>query len=116
MTEHLIEEQIIVATGVTFEEYLEKYAADSCEFVGGTVIQMNPVSLRHAKLVSYLNTLFETYLEQVPIGVVVMELVMRLSNVDRGREPDLLIVLHSNPGILGATYMQGPADICIEVV
>jgi Uma2 family endonuclease len=34
----------------------------------------------------------------------------------RRREPDLLVVLKTNPHELKATYMDGPADLCIEIV
>lgn len=41
---------------------------------------------------------------------------MRLPATDSAREPDLQIILDGNPGTLHDTYMEGPADICIEVV
>jgi len=108
---------LVVATDVTFEEYLDKYAADFCEYVGGVVVKMNPVTLRHYQLVSFLQTLFATYFEQQPIGIVVGEpFVLKLPDVGHGREPDLQIILDESRSRLHDTYMEGPADICIEVV
>lgn len=42
--------------------------------------------------------------------------VVRLPVAGISREPDLQIILHSNPHALMPTYMDGPANICIEVV
>jgi Uma2 family endonuclease len=41
---------------------------------------------------------------------------MEVDSTNSKREPDLQIILKSNPGQLTATRMVGPADICIEVV
>ena len=39
------------------------------------------------------------------------------SNADLPRrEPDLQVILNDNPGTLRPTFMDGPANICIEVV
>jgi len=107
----------VIATNVTFEDYLEKYAADFCELVEGNVIKMSPVSLRHNLVITYLLTLLGAYFEINPIGRVISQpFVMRMSAVNIAREPDLFVVLDTNPGSLTSTYFEGPADICIEVV
>jgi len=107
----------IIATGVSFEEYLEKYAGIHCELVGGNVIKMSPASQRHNLMIGYLFTLLGAYFELRPIGVVITQpFTQRLPNVEPKREPDLLVVLKSNPHELNETYLDGPADICIEVV
>ena len=41
---------------------------------------------------------------------------MELPEIGHFREPDLQIILHTNPGALTPTAMIGPADICIEIV
>jgi Uma2 family endonuclease len=107
----------VIATGVSFEEYLERYASDYCELVQGFVIKMSPETLDHDKKLRYLTRLLETYFELRPIGQVVdAPFVMRVKRVDVSREPDLQVILHSNPAELTNTYMNGPADICIEIV
>lgn len=107
----------IVATGVSEEEYLEKYAAHYCEWVDGTVIKMTPASLQHNMIVSYLSMLLEAYFELNSIGVVVSSpFLQRLPELRAGREPDLMVILNSNPNQLTETALIGAADICIEVV
>lgn len=108
----------IVATGVSIEDYMEHYAGQHCEWVEGTVIKMSPGSLQHTKLIYYLYLLFDAFFELRPIGEAIGQpFVMRLPDVpNRRREPDVLIVLKTNPHELNDTYMDGPADLVIEVV
>lgn len=102
---------------VSAEEYMAHYAHDFYEWDDGRLVKMAPIQLRHAKLVSYLQKLLEAYFTLRPIGDVVGEpFVMRLDSVKGYREPDLQVILHTNPGQFTPTAMIGPADICIEVV
>jgi Uma2 family endonuclease len=106
-----------VAITISADEYLERYAADHYEWVKGVVVKMSPVSKRHALLVDYLKDFFRAYFTLNPIGAVFGEpFIMRLDAVEVIREPDLQIILHTNPGQLTETGMIGPADICVEVV
>ncbi|MBZ0299501.1 MAG: Uma2 family endonuclease [Anaerolineae bacterium] len=108
----------IIATGVTLDEYIARYAADHCEWVEGVVIKVAPASLEHNDLIKYLILLLDTYFDLRPIGRLVLQpFVLHLPSVpERRREPDLLVVLNTNPHELKRTYMDGPADIVIEVV
>lgn len=109
--------ETIIATDVTFEEYLERYAHDYCEWVEGTVIQMSPASKPHNALIGYLFILIQAYFEWKPIGeVIIPPFVMKLSTTKRGREPDLVVILNDNPHPSTATFIDGPADICVEVI
>lgn len=107
----------IVATGVSEADYMASYAADFHEWVEGVVIKMSPVTFSHSELTNYLYILPRTFLQLRPLGrVVSAPFVMKASGEARRREPDLQVVLNSNPGQLTETAMLGPADICIEVV
>jgi len=106
-----------VITGVSEEEYFEQYAAFHYEWVKGQAIKMAPVHLRHVQLTNYLQQLLSAYLSLNPIGVVAGQpFVMRLQTLDISREPDLQVILNTNPGQLTDTAMIGPADICIEII
>jgi Uma2 family endonuclease len=107
----------IIATGVSFEEYLDKYAGDFCELVEGNVIKMSPIHEDHDKLTRYLASLLDAYFEIRPIGQIrIAPFVMKISSDSPKREPDLQIILNTNLGELKPTYMDGPADICIEII
>ncbi len=107
----------IVASGVSENDYMEHYAADHHEWVRGYVIKMAPIRLQHNDLIDYLRDLLRIYFTFNPIGRVTGEpFVMRLPAVESRREPDLQVILEANLPNLKETYMDGPADICIEVV
>ena len=102
---------------VPAEEYMERYAHDFYEWVKGEVVKMTPVSFQHDELTAYLLVLLKAYFALRPIGVVKQSpFVMRVDETESRREPDLQVILESNPGALTDTAMVGPADICIEVV
>jgi Uma2 family endonuclease len=108
----------IIATDVSWAQYLASYAGDGCELVEGVVIKVSPVHITHDDLTIFLRFLLESYFELNPIGQARnAPFVMRLPNRSHyGREPDVMVILNSNPGIVQNTYMDGAADLCIEVV
>lgn len=108
----------IIASNVSLEDYMEYYAADHCEWVEGYIIKMSPGTLKHNSLIRYLAALLDTYFELIGLGrLVTQPFVMRLPAFPRRcREPDLFVVLNTNLAELRETYMDGPADICIEIV
>lgn len=104
-------------TPVSEEEYLANYAADFYEWSAGKVEKMSPVSREHDELTRYLLRLFEAYLSMRKIGTVaIAPFAMHLPNSTVYREPDLQFILHSSPTQITDDYVDGPADICIEIV
>jgi Uma2 family endonuclease len=102
---------------VSADEYLARLAEEHYEWTKGAIVEMSPVSGQHDQLTAYLRQLLDAYLALNPIGRVRSgPFVMRLDAVESIREPDLQVILHTNPGQLTDTAMIGPADICIEVV
>src|SRR5574341_40631 len=109
--------QVIGPVRVTAEDYMEKYAHDFYEWVDGELEPMSPITDRHNVLLKFLMILFDTYFSFRPIGKIEYQpFVMRLDVVNARREPDLMVILNSNPGQFTPTAMIGPADIVIEIV
>ena len=107
----------LAAQEVSFEEYMERYAAHFYEWVRGKVIKMTPVSERHDLLTAYLRYLLDTYFAYRPVGVTrAAPFAMRVKELEIVREPDLQIVLQEHRDRLTETATEGPADLCIEVV
>jgi Uma2 family endonuclease len=104
----------IVATDISWDTYMAHYAADFCEWIEGIVIKMSPVYDRHDDLTQFFIMLFNAYFSHNPIGRIrVAPFVMKLK---RSREPDIQVILDSNPNTLHTTFMEGAADICIEII
>jgi Uma2 family endonuclease len=107
----------VVAENFSEEDYLEYYAQHGYEWVKGYLIKMSPVTMLHDFLLRYLRNLLEAYLALNPIGIVLGDrFLQRIERIGSKREPDLQVILHTNPGKLTETAMMGAADICIEVV
>lgn len=105
------------SANVSAEDYMEHYAAHFYEWVEGALVKMSPVSLDHDEIMYYLRQLLRIFFDFRPIGRIVgAPFVMSIPAIRVKREPDLQIILNDNPGKLMKTYMDGPADICIEVV
>jgi len=102
---------------ISGDDYLEHYAHLRYEWVKGELIQLSPVSRTQDQYLHYLRKLIEAYFEFNPIGEVIGDgFVMEVELIDSKREPDLMIILHTNPGQLTETRMIGAADVCIEIV
>jgi Uma2 family endonuclease len=113
----------VVARNVPEEIFMRDYAEEFCEWVDGTVIKMSPVHDKHDLICRYLSHLLDAYFELKAIGQLRAEpFVMRyIFEVEgqtkrRNREPDMQIILDENPNPLMPTFMDGAADIVIEVV
>jgi len=107
----------IIATGVSEEEYLDKYAEHFCEWVNGAVIKIAPATFRPNALIGYLYMLLNAYFASNPIGIVALSpFVQHLLQIRVGREPDLMVILNASAAKLTDTSINGAADICIEII
>jgi len=103
---------------VSFEEFLA-WTPDNAlvEWVDGEIIVMSPVSFDHASILMFLGRLMSDYVEAHGLGQVVFApFLMRLASRPSGREPDLLFVAGDHLDRVQPTYLDGPADIAVEIV
>jgi Uma2 family endonuclease len=100
---------------MTYEEFLEWADEDTwAEWVDGEVIVLTPASTRHQHVADFLNRVMEIYAEYRDLGTVISApFQMKL---ERGREPDLLFVAQAHLDRLKENYLDGPADIAVEIV
>lgn len=87
------------------------------EWVEGKVLLMSPTSSRHQVLVVFLVTLLNLYVSTRNLGVIfTAPYQMRLHQPPRGREPDILFVAQANRGQITKQYLDGPADLVVEII
>jgi len=87
------------------------------EWVNGEVIAMAPISDRHSIINGWLYRLIWEFVEHHDLGVVHgPEFSMRLPNIRRVRVPDVMFVSKAKIAKVHPTYLDGPADLVIEVV
>ncbi|MFT5369807.1 MAG: Uma2 family endonuclease [Candidatus Latescibacterota bacterium] len=102
---------------MSFEEYMAWGDEDvRSELVGGKVLIMSPISFKHQEIVSFLTAIFRIYTEVTHTGhILTAPFAMRIGD-KTVREPDLLFVCKTNEYRLTNTYLNGPADMVIEII
>lgn len=102
---------------ISFEDYLVKYDGQHAEWVGGKVFVKMPASERHQDLSDFLVSILRIWVETKNTGVVRSSpLAMKLSNDKKGREPDILFVAKKNLKKVKPTFIDGAADLVIEII
>jgi Uma2 family endonuclease len=102
---------------MTFEEFLEWSDETYAEWVDGEVILMSPVSTKHQLLAAFLAALLRLFAEAHNSGLVLTApFLMKLAFRPSGREPDVMFIARERLGDLKNVYLDGPADLAIEVI
>ncbi|BAS26573.1 Uma2 family endonuclease [Limnochorda pilosa] len=103
---------------LTYEEFLEWCDEDTlAEWIDGEVIMSSPASLRHQELSRFLTQLLGVYVQEKNLGVVVAApFQMKTGPELPGRQPDLLFVSREHLDRLKGTFLEGPADLVVEIV
>lgn len=100
---------------MSYEEFLEWCDEDTwAEWVDGEVIVLSPASDRHQDLADFLVSVLRVYAEARDLGVI--RSAPFLMKLERGREPDVLFVAREHLDRLKENYLDGPADLVIEIV
>jgi Uma2 family endonuclease len=103
---------------MSYEEFLAWADEDThAEWVDGEVVPMSPVSERHADLADFLRALVRHFLEAHRLGRMLSEPFQMKTRRDLpGRSPGLLVLLNENLSRLRKNYLDGPADLVVEIV
>lgn len=103
---------------MTWDEFLDWCDEDTwAEWVNGEVQMVTPAGDEHQDLADFLTTILRQYVRQKKLGWIrSAPFLMRLSNVPSGREPDILFVREEHRDRVKRTYLDGPADLVIEIV
>ena len=103
---------------VTIEQFLEWCEEDIwAEWVDGEVIIMSPASRKYQQIADFLSAILRIFSENKNLGLAISApFSMRLDTTSAVREPDLLFISTANLHRLKESYLDGPADIAIEIV
>jgi Uma2 family endonuclease len=101
----------------TFEQFLAHADAVWAEWIDGEVFFMSPASDRHQDLVRFLSALLSLFIEAHDAGWIrSAPFSMYLPERPQSREPDLLFVRKERMDRIRSTYLEGPADLVVEIV
>lgn len=108
----------IVPQRMTWEEYLRFGEENTlAEWIDGRVIVLFSGSTKHQDIVSFLDRVIGFYIEKYNLGrLFFAPYAMKLSKLRRGREPDLLFISREREHLITKTYLNGAADLVVEVV
>ncbi|MDT5121560.1 MAG: hypothetical protein QOC96_1042 [Acidobacteriota bacterium] len=102
---------------MTYEEFLVWADGTHAEWVDGEVIIMSPASQRHQLLLSFLASILQHFIEAKKLGMLLFApFQMKLATRPSGREPDLLFIAQEHVDRLKNTYLDGPADMAVEII
>jgi Uma2 family endonuclease len=103
-------------TGITFEQFLKLYDGKHAELVDGEVFILSN-NVIHQEILSFLDNLLRMFLGFKKLGRLLLAGVpMKLEGDVPTREPDILIILNEHLDRIKPTYLDGAADICVEIV
>ena len=103
---------------MTYEQFLRTVPDDvHAEWVDGAVVLMTPVSLKHQELAGFLLNVIGVLVNARKLGKVLFEpFQMKTGRELPGRAPDILFLSNQNLRRLKDKYLDGPADLVIEIV
>lgn len=107
----------VALTGLhlTEDEYLELCHEDvKAELIGGVLVVSTPASVRHEAIQGFLQAVLRFYIEAEGLGMVLGSRTPMRFKGDYF-EPDLLFVARDRLDRLGAVFLDGPADVAVEI-
>lgn len=104
---------------MTYEEFLDWNGTNGvwAEWVAGEVILMSNPSLKHQDVSDFLTSLMRFYAEAKQLGKVVSApFQIKFDFKPSGRQPDILFVATENLATLHRTFVDGTADLAVEII
>lgn len=103
---------------MTFEEFLAfDYEHGLAEWVNGEVFCYMSATELHQRVAEFLLSLLRLFVRTNALGRVIgAPYLMRPVPGGNGREPDVMFIATANLARLGEKYLDGPADLVVEMI
>lgn len=103
---------------MSYEEFLTQIDENKhAEWVDGEAIIFMPPTMRHQRLVVFLATLLEMFIQQFRLGtLLVAPFEMKVTAESNSRKPDILFVSNEHLDRLTEKKLEGAADLVVEVI
>jgi Uma2 family endonuclease len=108
---------LVIRPGFSEEDFYRLAGEDSdWEYLDGRIVMHSPASVRHERLFRFLLMLFGGYLDKKGGAEVLgSRYPMRLDSL-WSPEPDLVVVRDERREALRKQWLDGPADLAVEIV
>lgn len=112
-----INEPVVLEENVSFEDFLLRYEGQGVEWHVGKVIQKMSNNEIHQALQVFLTIMLGYFLGIKKLGKIYQDgYQMQLNDDKPARQPDLLIVFNEHEDRIKHQYLDGAADVVIEIV
>jgi len=103
---------------ISYEQFLEWLDEDTwAEWIDGEVELMSPISLEHSETFVFLTSILRFFISAKQMGILCTEPFQMKTGADLpGRSPDILFVSNARRHLLRRTYLDGAADLVVEIV
>ena len=102
---------------MTWEEFLVWCDEEThSEWVAGAVTLKSSETCTHQATLGFLLTLLSSYAQERDLGEIISRFMMFLPSRPCARVPDLIFVARENEGRIQETFLDGPADLVVEIV
>ena len=101
---------------MSYEAFLERTDLTFAEWVNGEIVVKPSETSRHQDLAVFLLATLSVFVEERHLGWTLSRFQIKLAPDLPGREPDILFVCHTNSARRHTYYLEGPADLIIEIV
>ncbi len=115
---HLIERPAVIP--MSWDEYIAwNHEGGLVDWIDGEAHLYVSTSSEHQRIIQFIVHLIEVYVRVTNAGQYrTAPYAMRAAGRPggRGREPDIILVLTEHLGRMGPKFMEGPADLVVEVI
>lgn len=106
-----------IPVGLSYSEFLDWLDEDiRAEWVDGEILVMSPASRSHQRIMGFLVAVLKLHVESNDLGEVILAPFQMRVSENSGREPDLIFVSRDRLEIVRETFVDGPADVVVEIV
>ncbi len=102
-----------------YDEFLRRNTDQYAEYDDGEILTNMTVTRSHSELRQFLSAILELFVSESRSAKVYGEpfqMKLTLGTKVKGREPDIFVVLGENLDRVNERYLDGPADIAIEII
>lgn len=112
-----IQERIVIEENISFSDYIVHYNGQPTEWHTGRAVRKIPKDVKHQEILGFMLVLLSFWISEKEAGQVYLSgLPMYINDDLPAHEPDLMVVLNKNHYRVKTEYLEGPADIAVEIV
>jgi Uma2 family endonuclease len=104
---------------MTYEDFLEWNGTDGvwAEWIEGEIVYMSNPSLTHQRIARFLVGILQFFVESKNLGEILpAPFQLKFDFQDSSRQPDLMFVSNANASKVKKQFVQGTADLIIEII